>query len=196
MSCIFYFFNFSPGASIQMAAWNFLRNSSFLTDNRNFPCNVSPPPTKREFALPFKRAFAWLNRNHCRNHSNKTLVPSGILAHTDTQGRGKSSGIFNMKQGSIMELRVEYSTSVRSAGSENPQVFTSFLERLKHMLVASKPTHCHPLASPWTRRKLIGLCSYFGSIFHLRTRNCHQLAPLAAEPVTGQGWLRKGLWLN
>lgn len=124
------------------------------------------------------------------------LGPVGSWCAQIPKATGVGSGTSKTKRGGIIKLRVECNTSGQPAESKNPQVFTSSLERLKHIIMASNSTHCHPLPSPWTCDKLTGLCFYFGPIFHLRTRNCHQCAPLAAEPVTGQGLQRKGLWLN
>lgn len=145
---------------------------------------------------PFKGHLPGRTVAVVRSHSNRTLGPRGIVVRADTKATGVGLGTSKTKRGGIIKLRVECNTSGQPAESKNPQVFTSSLERLKHIIIASSSTHCHPLPSPWTCYKLTGLCFYFGPIFHLRTRNCHQFAPLAAEPVTGQGLQRKGLWLN
>lgn len=195
MSCVFYFLNFSPGAYIQMAEWNFFRNSLSSTDNWNFPCCVSPRVDLRENLLcPLKGHLpTWVVIIAEIIHTRHQCPAESECVQTSMAG-GYHLGIFKMKLGGIRNLRDESSTGVqphspRITGTHELPLkirtltMTSMCSRAIHLLLCGPPC------------KLSGLPSDFRPLIHLWTCDCPQLAPLTTSWDRGR-YQCKGLWLS
>ena len=139
-------FDFSPGTYIQMGRMElFQEQLFFLSDHWNFPAYVSPPVKLRESLFcPLKGHFSQLNSNHCRNRSNRTLVPRGIRLHCEhPRPCGNHSGILKVKQ-----------ESIKSSGWESAQAFSQQVQEPTGTQEPSLKMETLAMLSKWSHKRI------------------------------------------